>query len=70
MGKRHREYKTASTDYDKVARALLRTLEEFLDDDLTPEIRQAWIAVYGEIAATMIEAAEDLSAGPGVAHPL
>ena len=59
LGKRHREYKTPSTDCDKVARALLRTLEEFLDDDLTPEIRQAWIAVYGEIAATMIEAAED-----------
>ena len=59
MGKRHRDYKVARTDYDKVARALLRTLEEFLGDDLTPEIRQAWISVYGEMAETMAEAAED-----------
>lgn len=58
LGKRHIEYKTAPTDYDKVARALLRTLEEFLGEEFTPEIRQAWVAVYGEIAATMIEASE------------
>jgi hemoglobin-like flavoprotein len=58
LGKRHREYKTAAGDYDKVQRALLRTLEEFLGDELTPEIRQAWISVYGEIADIMIEAAE------------
>ena len=58
LGKRHIEYKTAATDYDKVARALLRTLEEFLGEEFTPEIRQAWVAVYGEIAATMIEASE------------
>jgi len=59
LGKRHIEYKTTRTDYDKVARALLRTLEEFLGDEFTPEIRQAWIGVYGEIAGTMIEAAEE-----------
>ncbi len=59
LGKRHRDYKTSRTDYDKVVRALLRTLEEFLGDDLTPEIRQAWISVYGEIAEIMIEAAEN-----------
>lgn len=58
LGKRHRDYKVAQIDYDKVERALLRTLEEFLGDDLTPEIRQAWISVYGEIAQTMIDAAE------------
>jgi class 3 adenylate cyclase/hemoglobin-like flavoprotein len=59
LGKRHRDYKTSRTDYDKVLRALLRTLEEFLADDLTPEIRHAWITVYGTIAETMIDAAED-----------
>jgi hemoglobin-like flavoprotein len=59
LGKRHRDYKIARTDYDKVLRALLWTLEEFLGDDLTPEIRHAWITVYGMIAETMIDAAED-----------
>ena len=59
LGKRHRDYKIAHTDYDKILRALLWTLEEFLADDFTPEIRHAWITVYGMIAETMIEAAED-----------
>jgi hemoglobin-like flavoprotein len=59
LGKRHRDYKVARTDYDKLSRALLWTLEEFLGDDLTPEIRHAWITVYGMIAETMIDAAED-----------
>jgi class 3 adenylate cyclase/truncated hemoglobin YjbI len=59
LGKRHRDYKVARGDYDKVLRALLWTLEEFLADDLTPEIRHAWITVYGMIAENMIDAAED-----------
>jgi class 3 adenylate cyclase/hemoglobin-like flavoprotein len=59
LGKRHRGYHVSRADYDKVARALLRTLEEFLGGDFTPEIRHAWVALYGEIAETMIEAAED-----------
>jgi class 3 adenylate cyclase/ferredoxin/hemoglobin-like flavoprotein len=58
LGKRHRGYKVARTDYDKVARALQWTLEEFLADDFTPDIRHAWVTVYGMIAETMIEAAE------------
>jgi class 3 adenylate cyclase/hemoglobin-like flavoprotein len=58
LGKRHRDYKVARTDYDKLARALQWTLEEFLADDFTPDIRHAWVTVYGMIAETMIEAAE------------
>jgi hemoglobin-like flavoprotein len=56
LGKRHRDYKIARADYDKVLRALLWTLEEFLAEDLTSEIRHAWITVYGIIAETMINA--------------
>ena len=59
LGKRHRDYKVARTDYDKVARALLTTMEEFLADDFTPDIRHAWLTVYGMIAEAMIDAAED-----------
>jgi hemoglobin-like flavoprotein len=56
LGKRHREYKVAPTDYDKVARVLIKTLEEFLGDDFTLEIRKAWTTIYGRIASSMIEA--------------
>jgi hemoglobin-like flavoprotein len=59
LGKRHHGYKVARTDYDKLLSVLLRTLEEFLGADLTPEIRHAWITVYGAIAETMIDAAEN-----------
>ncbi|MBV8590809.1 MAG: 2Fe-2S iron-sulfur cluster binding domain-containing protein [Acetobacteraceae bacterium] len=57
LGKRHRDYKVARTDYDKVFRALLLTLEEFVGDDFTPKTRHAWTAVYGMMAKTMIDAA-------------
>ena len=39
--------------------SLLRTLEEFLAEDLTSEIRHVWITVYGMIAETMIDADEN-----------
>ena len=65
LGKRHiRDYKTGRMDYDKVARVLLKTLEEFLGDEFTPELRQAWAAVYGRVAAVMIEASDDLMIDP------
>jgi hemoglobin-like flavoprotein len=63
--KRHvSEYKTARVDYDKVGRALLKTLEEFLGDEFMPEIHQAWTAVYGRVAAVMIEASDELMIDP------
>ena len=58
LGKRHLDYKVARADYDKVARALLRTLEVFLGDDFTPDVRQAWISVYRIVAGTMLEGAD------------
>ena len=57
LGKRHRDYNVTPADYDKLARALLLTLEEFLAEDFTPEIRHAWLT--STIALTMVEAAED-----------
>lgn len=55
LGKRHKEYDVNPADYDKVARALLRTLEEFLGDEFTVDVHQAWVSIYGEIAAIMTE---------------
>jgi hemoglobin-like flavoprotein len=61
LGKRHPDYGVKRADYDKVSSALMRTLEEFLADEFTPELHHAWMTVYGMIAETMIEASEDLS---------
>ncbi|MDI4232737.1 adenylate/guanylate cyclase domain-containing protein [Bradyrhizobium sp. Arg237L] len=58
LGTRHCHYGAISTDYDKVANALLLTLAEFLGDEFTPEIRAAWIAVYGTISGLMMAGAE------------
>jgi adenylate cyclase len=59
LGKRHPDYGVKRVDYDKVSSALIRTLEEFLADEFTPELHHAWVTVYGMIAETMIEASED-----------
>ncbi len=63
MGKRHSDYGVKRDDYDKVLSALIRTLEEFLGDEFTVDLHHAWVTVYGMIAETMIEAAENLSLG-------
>ena len=54
LGQRHCRYGTSPDHYDKVANALLLTLQEFLGDDFTPEIRAAWIAVFGTISGLML----------------
>jgi hemoglobin-like flavoprotein len=59
LGKRHPDYGVKRADYDKVGNTLIRTLEDFLGDEFTPELHHAWMTVYGMIAETMIEAAEE-----------
>lgn len=46
MGKRHVTYGVKKEDYTKVGEALLWTLEQFLGEDWTPEIKEAWVEVY------------------------
>lgn len=53
MGARHAGYGVADGDYDKVADALLWTLEKGLGDDFTPEVKGAWVEVYTTLADTM-----------------
>lgn len=57
LGKRHATYGVEAAHYDDVGAALLSTLEVGLGEDFTPEVKQAWIDVYGVLATTMIEAA-------------
>jgi nitric oxide dioxygenase len=57
-GVRHASYGVQPAHYDRVAEALLWTLEQGLKEDFTPEVKAAWITVYGALASTMLAAAE------------
>ena len=53
LGRRHAGYGVRPEHYDTVGAALLWTLEQGLGDAFTPQVRDAWIAVYGVLAHTM-----------------
>jgi hemoglobin-like flavoprotein len=57
LGRRHAGYGVKSEHYDTVGAALLWTLEHGLEDAFTPDVREAWTAVYGLLAGTMRQAA-------------
>ncbi len=57
LGQRHVEYGVVEGHYAIVAEALLWTLEQGLGEAFTPEVRDAWGAVYGVLSGTMIAAA-------------
>jgi hemoglobin-like flavoprotein len=57
LGRRHADYGVSESDYETVGAALLWTLEQGLGPSFTPDIREAWAAVYRFIADAMREAA-------------
>ena len=57
LGARHIGYGVKDEHYGTVAAALLWTLEQGLGDAFTPETKEAWVVVYGILAATMQEGA-------------
>jgi hemoglobin-like flavoprotein len=57
LGARHKQYGVMDEHYDTVAAALLWTLEQGLGPEFTPDVKEAWAAVYGVLASTMKEAA-------------
>ena len=56
LGRRHVGYGVRDEHYLTVGTALLDTLDEFLGEDFTPEVRGAWEAVYQLLALTMMNA--------------
>ena len=62
LGRRHQTYGVTETDYGTVAEALLWTLEQGLGEAFTPEVKDAWTAVYTLLASVMTEAARDEAA--------
>lgn len=54
---KHLEYGVKIDDYTPVGNALLYALSVGLEDDFTPEVKQAWVTVYKIIADVMRSAA-------------
>lgn len=55
LGRRHAAYGVTAQHFDTVAAALLWTLETGLGPHFTPDVRQAWVAVYTLLVTTMQE---------------
>ena len=53
LGRRHAGYGVNKHDYETVGEALLWPLEQGLGPSFTPDIREAWAALYRLVAATM-----------------
>lgn len=59
LGRRHVGYGVADEHYDTVGAALLWALEKGLGNAFTPEVKDAWAAVYGLLAETMKNASKE-----------
>lgn len=57
LGRRHADYGVRDEHYDTVGSALISTLQQGTGVAFTPEVREAWIDVYGVVSRTMKEAA-------------
>ena len=62
LGARHGAYGVKDHHYDTVAAALLDTLQRGLGEAFTPEVKRAWIEIYGVMAGAMKEAAASMAA--------
>ena len=62
LGRRHTGYGVRDEHYDLVAEALMWALDKGLGPDFTPEVKDAWIAVYTTLADTMKGAAQQIAA--------
>lgn len=57
LGRRHAGYGVLPMHYDTVGAALLRTLRDGLGDAFTPEVEDAWRAMYATVSREMQSAA-------------
>jgi len=55
---RHKGYGVSAAHYGTVGQALLKTLEQGLGTDFTPQVRESWTEVYGVMSSVMVAAAE------------
>ncbi|MDZ8087352.1 MAG: globin family protein [Nostoc sp. DedQUE12b] len=57
LGARHKGYGTLIEYYPFVSEILLATFAEYLQEDWTPEVAQAWVDTYTTISGLMLEGA-------------
>jgi hemoglobin-like flavoprotein len=58
LGQRHAAYNVRAEHFAPVGAALLWTLEQGLGDEFTPEVKEAWTAIYAVLSSLMINAIE------------
>jgi len=58
LGARHVKYGALPEHYPLVGNTLLKTFEQYLGNDWTPDTKQAWIEAYGLITNVMLEGAD------------
>jgi len=58
LGARHVKYGALPEHYPLVGNSLLKTFEQYLKDDWTPETKQAWVDAYGAITELMLQGAD------------
>src|SRR5262249_20161525 len=59
LGRRHADFGVRDEHYPVICAALIWTLDGGLGEMFTPETRMAWIALYAELAGTMLDAARE-----------
>jgi hemoglobin-like flavoprotein len=62
LGQRHAAYGVTAEHYQPVAEAFLWTLEHYLGEGFTPELKAAWVEAYMTLAGVMIEAGQPVPA--------
>jgi hemoglobin-like flavoprotein len=58
LGARHVKYGALPDHYPLVGNSLLKTFEQYLGTDWTPEVKAAWVDAYGLITAVMLDGAD------------
>ena len=73
LGARHKGYGTVAEYYPLVGDILLQTFAEYLQEDWTPEVAQAWLEIYTTTSQLMLEGAgvdiSQLSTQPEIQNP-
>ncbi len=59
LGAKHVGYGTVPQHYPAVGEAILTTFEQYLQQDWTPEVKQAWVDAFGAISTLMLDGAKE-----------
>ncbi|MBE9041545.1 flavohemoprotein [Oscillatoriales cyanobacterium LEGE 11467] len=58
LGARHVQYGALPEHYPLVGNAILTTFEQYLGNDWTADVKQAWVEAYGAITEIMLSGAD------------